>query len=150
MSEEITAAARTAPGAALRAERERKARGAWRFYRAMAFVTGVMLLLLCVEMVLVYLVGVGPEVESWIGWIPFAHGWIYVVYLVTVVDLWTKMRWRFGRLVTMVLAGVVPVMSFVVEKKVHAEATALLDGAERAAQGGGAGAPSTGDDAATV
>ena len=35
------------------------------------------LLLLCVEMILVYLVGVGPDVEAWIGWVPFAHGWIF-------------------------------------------------------------------------
>ena len=31
-----------------------------------------------------------------------------------------------------VLAGVVPVMSFVVEKRVHAQAEALLDGAAQA------------------
>ncbi|PFG36273.1 integral membrane protein [Flavimobilis soli] len=127
-----------------------RARGAVSRYRALALVTGTFLLVLCVELVLKYVLKAPDSFMRYVRWIPFAHGWIYVVYLVTVVDLWTKMRWRFGRLVTMVLAGVVPVMSFVVEKKVHAEATALLDGAERAAQGGGAGAPSTGDDAATV
>ncbi|PJI94846.1 DUF3817 domain-containing protein [Luteimicrobium subarcticum] len=104
----------------------RKARGALARYRVMAIVTGVMLLLLCVELLLKYVVDV-----SWIGaveWIPYAHGWIYVVYLVTVVDLWSKMRWRFPRLVTQVLAGVVPVMSFVVERNVHRDAEAKLDG----------------------
>ena len=57
------------------------------------------------------------------AWIAFAHGWIYVVYLVTVFDLWSKMRWRLGRLATMAAAGVVPVMSFILERKVHAQAT---------------------------
>lgn len=93
----------------------------------MARVTGVMLLVLCVEMVLKYVVGAGEDVLRWIEWVPFAHGWIYVVYLVTVVDLWSTMRWTFGRLVTMVLAGVVPVMSFVLERRVHADGEAQLE-----------------------
>ncbi|MBI9114114.1 DUF3817 domain-containing protein [Sanguibacter suaedae] len=100
--------------------------GALRRYRAMAYVTGVMLLLLVVEMVLVYGVRIDDDAKRWIAWIPFAHGWIYVLYLVTVVDLWSKMRWRLGRLVVMVLGGVVPVMSFVVEKRVHADADAKI------------------------
>ncbi len=97
------------------AQTERKARSAFAFYRVMAFVTGVMLLLLCLEMILVYLVGVGPQVRSWIAWIPFAHGWIYVVYLVAVFNLWQTMRWSLGRMAALVVAGVVPVLSFVLE-----------------------------------
>ena len=102
----------------------RKARGALARYRVIAIVTGVMLLLLCVELILNYVVKVSWE--DAIRWIPFAHGWIYVIYLVTVVDLWSKMRWTFGRLVAQVLAGVVPVMSFIVEKQVHRDAEAKL------------------------
>jgi len=104
----------------------RKARGALARYRVMAFVTGVMLLVLCVEMLMKYVLSVDDDVMRYLLWIPFAHGWIYVVYLVTVLDLWTKMRWGWGRLATMVLAGVVPVMSFVLEKKVHAQAEEKL------------------------
>ena len=36
------------------------------------------------------------------------------------------MRWTVGRLVVMVLGGVVPVMSFLVEKRVHADAEARV------------------------
>ncbi|QJW37515.1 DUF3817 domain-containing protein [Cellulosimicrobium protaetiae] len=107
----------------------RKARGALSRYRVLAIITGVMLLILCVEMLVKYGVGQFVDVDGimrYVSWIPFAHGWIYVVYLVTVLDLWTKMRWGWGRLATMVFAGVVPVMSFVLEKKVHAEAEAKL------------------------
>lgn len=99
------------------AELERKARGAWRFYQVMAMVTGVMLLLLVLEMVLVYLVEVGPEVVDWIAWIPFAHGWIYVVYLVSVFNLWSRMRWGVGRMAALIVAGVIPVLSFVMEHR---------------------------------
>lgn len=107
----------------------RKARGAMARYRFMALVTGAMLLVLCVELGIKYGLGALTDVSGilpFIAWVPFAHGWIYVVYLVTVADLWSKMRWGFGRLVTMVIAGVVPVMSFVLEKKVHGEAEAKL------------------------
>ncbi len=115
--------------------RARKARGALLRYRVMAWITGVMLLLLTAEMALKYVFAVnGVDAEGHarpvIGtWIAFAHGWIYVVYLVTVFDLWSTLRWRMGRLATMVLAGVVPVMSFVIERRVHVDAQARIDAA---------------------
>lgn len=97
-----------------------------RRYRVMAWVTGVFLLILCVEMLVKYAIRPGEDVLRWIEWIPYAHGWIYVLYLVTVVDLWGKVRWGFGRLAALVFAGVVPVLSFVVESKVHREVSARL------------------------
>ncbi|MBD5786840.1 DUF3817 domain-containing protein [Cellulosimicrobium terreum] len=123
----------TAPSAEAARTAIRKARGSLGRYRVLAIITGVMLLILCVEMIVKYVVGAFVDVDAvirYVGWIPFAHGWIYVVYLVTVLDLWTKMRWGWGRLATMVFAGVVPVMSFVLEKKVHAEAEEKLAGLE--------------------
>ncbi|UZN02139.1 DUF3817 domain-containing protein [Cellulomonas sp. S1-8] len=110
----------------------RKARGALTRYRVMAWVTGVMLILLSVELVLKYVFAVngydaeGRHAPVLGSWIAFAHGWIYVVYLVTVFDLWSTLRWRLGRLVTMAAAGVVPVMSFVLERRVHADADARV------------------------
>lgn len=102
-------------------------------YRVAAFVTGSMLLVLCLEMVLKYVFHAGGvdasgSPEPVLGtWIAIVHGWIYVVYLATVVQLWSAMRWSLGRLATLALAGVVPVMSFVLERKVHREALARLD-----------------------
>lgn len=111
------------------------ARGRLSRYRAMAWVTGVMLLVLCVEMLLKYAFHAGGvdatgDPEPVLGtWVAIAHGWIYVVYLATVVQLWSAMRWSLGRLATMALAGVVPVMSFVLERRVHADALARIDAA---------------------
>jgi hypothetical protein len=48
-----------------------------------------------------------------------------------VVNLWSTMRWRLGRLVTLAAAGVVPVMSFILERKAHAQALARIESAER-------------------
>jgi integral membrane protein len=113
----------------------RKARGATLRYRVMAWITGTLLLLLCVELVLKYVfhangVDAAGTPHPVIGaWIAYAHGWVYVVYLVSVFDLWSKMRWRVGRLATMAAAGVVPVMSFVLERKVHAQALARTEAA---------------------
>jgi len=115
--------------------RPRRAAGAALRYRIMAWATGTMLLLLCLELVLKYVLhanGVGadghpnPVIGSWVA---YAHGWLYVVYLLTVFDLWSKMRWRIGRLATMAAAGVVPVMSFILERKVHAQAVARIEAA---------------------
>ena len=122
-------AAQAAPSDAAVAAREkiiRAAQGALKRYRVMAYVTGVMLLVLVVEMAMKYVFKVDDDIMRYVTWIPYAHGWIYVVYLVTVVDLWSKMRWTVGRLVVMVLGGVVPVMSFLVEKRVHADAEARV------------------------
>ena len=92
-------------------------------YRGMAYVTGTMLLLLCTELVLKYVVDVNGDHRPVIGtWVAIVHGWIYVVYLVTVYQLWSSMRWSVGRLATMAAAGVVPVMSFVLERRVRADA----------------------------
>ncbi len=111
----------------------RKARGALARYRVLAIVTGVMLLLLTAWMIVKYVFGewLGFGVEGFVDatWaVTVIHGWVYVVYLVTVLHLWSTMRWGWGRLVAMVLAGVVPVMSFIVERRVHADGQEKLDG----------------------
>ena len=105
-------------------------------YRVLAWVTGAFLLLLTVEIVVKYGLLSG---EPFLGtWIAIVHGWIYVVYLVTVLDLWSKLRWGLGRLVVLVLAGVVPGLSFVAERRV------TRDARERAAAlEAGAATPST-------
>lgn len=107
---------------------EPKARAAFSRYRVMAFVTGGFLLLLTTEMLLKYVLqlnglAVPGELASArpvLGdWIAIVHGWIYVIYLITVFDLWSRMRWGFGRILALIAGGVVPVLSFVMERKAH-------------------------------
>ena len=85
-------------------------------YRVMAFITGGFLLLLCVEMILRYVFKL-DWVKDVFGWVPFVHGWVYIVYAITCLMLWSKARWGFGKLAVMILGGVIPVLSFVVEAK---------------------------------
>ena len=102
----------------------RKLAGALLRYRVMAFVTGGFLLLLTLELVLKYGFNDGEPVLG--AWIAIVHGWIYVVYLVTVVDLWSSLRWRLGRLLALVAAGVVPLLSFFAERRTTADVRALM------------------------
>jgi integral membrane protein len=53
------------------------------------------------------------------------HGWIYVIYLFASFRLWSLLRWPFKRLFAMALGGVVPFLSFFVERPLHR--TALAD-----------------------
>jgi integral membrane protein len=46
-----------------------------------------------------------------------AHGFLYMVYLVTAFDLAVRNKWSFGRTLVLLFAGVVPGLSFVVERK---------------------------------
>lgn len=85
-------------------------------FRVMAYVTGVFLLLLVASMVLKY--GYGDESLAWSANV---HGFLYMVYLVTVLLLGTALRWAPGKLVLVMLAGTVPLMSFVAERRIARE-----------------------------
>ncbi|WP_430867646.1 DUF3817 domain-containing protein [Demequina aurantiaca] len=103
-----------------------KIRGALTRYRVMAIITGTFLIVLTVVTLVKY---IGQWVFQWEheGFLAIAlgigivHGWIYVVYLLTCLDLWTKMKWKFGRLVYMALGGVVPVIGLFLEAKLARE-----------------------------
>ena len=83
-----------------------KRRAALGRYRVMAIITGTFLLLVTFGVVLKYVVGVdNPTFVSITSAIAIVHGWIYVVYLVTAVDLWTRMKWTLGRLLSSRLAA---------------------------------------------
>ena len=86
-------------------------------YRVMAWVTGVMLLILVgVAMPLKY-AGGNDTLVSTVGPV---HGLLYIIYLVTVIDLASRRRWPLSRIAAAVLAGVVPFMAFVVEHRIVA------------------------------
>ena len=95
--------------------------GALLRYRVLAYVVGVLLVLLVVVGVpLRYLAGV-PQVSQTVSPV---HGLMFVVYLGALVDLSRRMRWGLGRMALLALAGVVPFLSFVVERRVTREVRA--------------------------
>ena len=87
-------------------------RGALIRYRVMAYVVGVLLVVLvCVGVPLKYL-GDNDTVVTWTG-IP--HGWLYMILIITAFDLGRRARWGWGRVILIALAGTVPFLSFVAE-----------------------------------
>jgi integral membrane protein len=108
-------------------------RKALTFYRVSAYVTGILLLLLVLEMLFKY-TPLQLEIEmggpnGFLALVPIdtvtainlstgiliLHGWLYVVYLFADFRLWSLMRWPFTRFIAIALGGVVPFLSFIVE-----------------------------------
>jgi hypothetical protein len=125
-------------------------RGALRFYQIASVITGVMLLLLCTEMIIKYASGyelfaggsggllwfapssrlhrprvTGDGLNLSTG-ILIAHGWFYVVYLFACFRVWSLMRWGFVRFIVLALGGIVPLLSFFMEARVAREVKAYL------------------------
>ncbi len=95
------------------------------FFKVMAFVVGVGLLLLVVEMVLSYGFDMKGEANP-LNWWPQPHGFIYMVYLVATALLGFKVGWSLPKMVLVMLAGCVPFLSFWVERKVARQVEADL------------------------
>ncbi len=92
--------------------------GAVKRFRVMALIAGVMSLLLWfVDLPVVYLSN-NEDWKSKVAWIPFVHGWIYAVYLLTALQFSVKARWELRRVIWLALAGTLPIASFIAERKI--------------------------------
>ena len=86
-------------------------------YRVMAYVTGVLLILLTIGVIAKYLLHVNGA-AGFVSVVGIAHGWLYVIYLVFAFDLGSKARMGFWRLIVVLLAGTIPTAAFFVERGV--------------------------------
>ncbi|MCX5439691.1 MULTISPECIES: DUF3817 domain-containing protein [unclassified Streptomyces] len=89
-------------------------------YRVMAFVTGVLLVLLCLGMIAKYVLGIDGAADV-TRVVAIAHGWLYVIYLVFAFDLGSKAKWPVGKQLWVLIAGTIPTAAFFVERKVSRE-----------------------------
>ena len=118
-------------------------RSALKWYRVSAYVTGILLLLLTIEMVAKY--GFGSELEmggqqGFVAMVPdgtvaafnvssailIAHGLFYVVYLFTSFRIWSILRWPLWRFLWLASGGLFPFLSFVIEHYATAYIRSLL------------------------
>lgn len=128
-------------------------KSALRYYRVTSYVTGVFLLLLCLEMVVRYVFGFDLIAGGTNGFLALEsrgtdgsglsgtglnlsttvliiHGWLYVAYLFGDFRMWTLYRWSFTRFVIIALGGVIPLLSFFTERHFHKVATDQLNAAQ--------------------
>ena len=96
---------------------------ALRWFKVMAIVAGLAMFVLIAEMVLKY--GFDNEVLTW--WSP-VHGLIFMLFVFTVWNLGTLLRWSFGRMVGIVLGACIPLVAFWIERRVAAEVEPALAG----------------------
>jgi integral membrane protein len=84
----------------------------------MAYVTGTVLLIACfVALPLTYAAD-----EPAFGKVVWTmHGWLYLLYLMAAVHLAMDRRWKPVRLVLVLLAGTIPFLSFVMERRLSRE-----------------------------
>ena len=81
-------------------------------YRVMAYVTGVVLVVLCFVGIPLQIAG-HPAVANNVG---VVHGILYIIYLVFAWLLSRMLRLAPKPTVIMLLAGTIPIMTFIVER----------------------------------
>lgn len=92
--------------------------GAFKRFRIAAWVVGTVLAFMTVVgLPWKYLLGHDDSLWYAVGW--QLHGLLYMIYIVTVLDLAIKARWSPLKAVLVALAGTVPFMSFVAEATVR-------------------------------
>jgi integral membrane protein len=105
----------------------------------MAYVTGVVLIILCFVGIPLQVIGNNPTVANDVGTL---HGLLYIVYLVFAYLLARRLRLAIGPTVLLLLAGTIPVLTFVVERWVsHRYIAPALAREERPAAPGPVPAP---------
>ena len=84
-------------------------------YRVMAFTTGVLIIVLCFAGIPLQFAFHHPAVDQYVGQV---HGFLYIVYMIMAFLLVLKLPMRVLSWQTFVvlLAGTVPIMTFVVER----------------------------------
>jgi integral membrane protein len=94
-------------------------------YRIMAYVVGTLLVLLFIGVLLKYLTSNGTDPQrlgEWLAmYVGVLHGFLYMVFLVTVAMLATKARWSIAFTLITVISGLVPFMTFVAERRATAK-----------------------------
>ncbi|MDX3386769.1 DUF3817 domain-containing protein [Streptomyces niveiscabiei] len=103
-------------------------------YRVMAYVTGVLLVLLTLGVIGKYVFEMDGA-DGFTSVVGIAHGWLYIIYLVFAFDLGSKAKWPVKKQLWVLLAGTIPTAAFFVERKVSHELEAkLTEGAPAAAK----------------
>jgi integral membrane protein len=83
-------------------------------YRVMAYVTGAVIIVLCVLAVMQIFV----HDEAAVNVVGTIHGALYIIYLLVALPLTRRLRLSPGPTVAVLLAGTIPVMTFIIERHI--------------------------------
>jgi len=89
--------------------------GALTRYRIIAWIVGVVLIVLVVVGMPLKYLGDNDSVVAAVG--P-AHGFLFMVYVALTFDLGRRAKWPLSRMLLVMLAGTIPFFSFWAERKV--------------------------------
>ena len=89
-----------------------KVRAALIRYRVMAYTVGVLLILLMLVAVPMKYIG---HDDRWVTWFGVPHGWLYMLLILSAIDLGRRVKWSIRGVIGIALAGTVPFLSFVAE-----------------------------------
>jgi integral membrane protein len=82
-------------------------------YRVMALITGVLIIVVC-------FVGIPLQIAAHqtfiVNQVATVHGYLYLVYIVMAWMLASRLKLAKGPMVVLLLAGTIPVMTFIVER----------------------------------
>jgi integral membrane protein len=94
-----------------------KATGALLRFRVMAIVCGVNLLLLILGYMPAKYLFDALESNQWLIAIPIAHGYLYIVYILTALQIGVQKKMSLIAILGLTLAGTLPIASFVAERR---------------------------------
>ncbi len=82
-------------------------------YRVMAYITGVLIIVVCFAGIPLQVVAHNTFVVNDIGTV---HGVLYIIYVIFAYMLAQKLKMKMGPTILLLLAGTVPIMTFFVER----------------------------------
>jgi integral membrane protein len=83
-------------------------------YRVMAYITGVLIIVVCFVGIPLQVVAHNVWIVKYVGTV---HGWLYIVYVIVAYILAQKLKLKiWPTTVLLLLAGTIPVMTFYVER----------------------------------
>jgi integral membrane protein len=87
-------------------------------FRLLAVLCGVNLLLLIFAYMPAKYIFDAIDDNKWLIFIPIAHGYLYIVYILTALQIGVQKRMSFLTILGLIAAGTLPFASFIAERKV--------------------------------
>jgi integral membrane protein len=87
-------------------------------FRLMAILCGVNLLLLAFGYMPAKYLFDAVETNKWLISIPIAHGYLYIVYILTALQIGVQKKMSLLTILALIAAGTLPFASFVAERRI--------------------------------